>query len=162
MGRDLCGPLDTTDPGASPCPWGPTAVGEPKDPQRPPVPYLGAAKLGHWGLRAACPPGPETPPVLVLLWAVSQSCLGRHHDARPPLGTSGSRGLPTAPQSSGPQSHLRQPPVTSWPEDGGLVLLGPAPCGPCLGVGAHHSQLGDFILRAGAQGPGWGPARNCL
>lgn len=50
---------------------------------------------------------------------LNQSCLGRRNDARPPLGTPGSRGpVPTAPRSPGPQSHLRQPPITSglWME----------------------------------------------
>lgn len=59
-------PWTSWTPGPNPA-LGATAVGEPKDPQRPPVPHLGAAGRGHWGLRAACPLGPKTPAVLVLL-----------------------------------------------------------------------------------------------
>ena len=59
-------PWTSRTPGPNPA-LGATAVGEPKDPQRPPVPHLGAAGRGHWGLRAACPLGPKTPAVLVLL-----------------------------------------------------------------------------------------------
>ncbi|XP_070318527.1 collagen alpha-2(I) chain-like [Odocoileus virginianus] len=82
----------------------------PKTPRDPPEPHLRAAGRGPWGLRAVCPLGPETAPMLILLWAVNQSCLGCRNDARPPLGTLGSRGpVPMTPRSPGPQSHLSSP-----------------------------------------------------